>query len=66
MCGGQPQGTFAQKYKNCEQCKFYKEVKVEEGSGFQFAVVLLGKLTDSMKPNDSALQKSTAKNPERN
>jgi methyl-accepting chemotaxis protein len=27
MCGGQVQGTSAQKYGDCEKCDFYKKVK---------------------------------------
>jgi hypothetical protein len=30
MCGGKVQGTFAQKYGNCEQCDFFKAVMREE------------------------------------
>jgi len=30
MCGGAPQGTFAQKLENCEQCGFFKQVVAEE------------------------------------
>jgi hypothetical protein len=44
MCGGQPQGTFAQKYKNCEKCDFYKKVKEEEGANFVLSVVLVNKM----------------------
>lgn len=27
LCGGQVQGTFAQKLVSCMQCPFYKEIK---------------------------------------
>jgi len=30
MCGGAVQGTFAQKYGNCEMCDFFKSVREEE------------------------------------
>lgn len=30
MCGGKPQGTFAQKLDSCEQCGFFKQVVAEE------------------------------------
>jgi hypothetical protein len=30
LCKGQAQGTFAQKYKNCESCDFYSMVRTEE------------------------------------
>jgi hypothetical protein len=45
MCGGEPQGTFAQKYKNCEKCDFYQKVKEEEGAGFELSVVLYHRMT---------------------
>lgn len=44
LCKGQVQGTFAQKYKNCEICDFYRTVKQEEGGKFQLSVVLLSKI----------------------
>ncbi len=31
MCAVRVQGTFAQEYKNCEECDFYRSVKEEEG-----------------------------------
>ena len=34
MCGCEVQGTFAQKFKNCELCDFYKSVREEEGETF--------------------------------
>jgi hypothetical protein len=46
MCGGEPQGTFAQKYRNCEKCDFYHKVKEEEGMGFELAVVLINRMTN--------------------
>ncbi len=44
MCGGKVQGTFAQKYENCEVCDFFKTVKKEEGASYQLSIVLLNKL----------------------
>lgn len=44
MCGGLVQGTFAQKYKNCEVCDFYREVKKEEGTTFELSIVLLNRM----------------------
>jgi hypothetical protein len=41
MCEGQVQGTFAQKYKNCGVCDFYKSVLKEEGSYFEMTINLL-------------------------
>lgn len=54
LCGGNPQGSFAQKYKSCEQCDFYQKVKEEEGPSFQLAVVLIGKLSNAA--SDTARQ----------
>jgi len=34
FCGGKVQGVFAQKYKTCKDCDFYKKVLAEEGSKF--------------------------------
>lgn len=34
MCGGDVQGTFAQKCASCEQCDFYLLVQEEEGDNF--------------------------------
>ncbi|HAM51340.1 MAG TPA: hypothetical protein DCP92_11865 [Nitrospiraceae bacterium] len=34
MCGAAVQGSFALKYKSCEQCDFYQAVKEEEGDNF--------------------------------
>jgi hypothetical protein len=44
LCGGSVQGTFANKYSNCEKCDFYKLVKKEEGFSFQLSAVLLPKM----------------------
>lgn len=44
LCGGETQGAFAQKFKNCEKCDFYQKVKQEEGSRFTLSAVLLGLL----------------------
>ena len=44
MCGGKVQGTFAQKYENCEVCDFFKTVKREEGPAYQLSIVLLNKM----------------------
>jgi hypothetical protein len=30
MCRGTPQGTYAQKLENCEECGFFKQVVAEE------------------------------------
>lgn len=44
LCQGQVQGTFAQKYKNCEACDFYQLVRKEEGPDFIYSVVLLKRI----------------------
>jgi hypothetical protein len=45
LCKGEVQGTFAQKYKNCETCDFYKQVKEEEFPKFTLSAVLMKRLT---------------------
>lgn len=44
LCQGEVQGTFAQKYKNCEICDFYKLVKKEEFPQFVLSALLMRKL----------------------
>lgn len=34
LCSGKIQGTFAQKYLNCQACEVFKLVKEEEGASF--------------------------------
>jgi hypothetical protein len=34
MCMGEVQGTFARKYKECQDCVFFRLVRIEEGDGF--------------------------------
>lgn len=41
MCHDRVQGTFAQKYKNCGVCDFYRLVREEEGGNFQTTIFLL-------------------------
>jgi len=50
LCGGKEQGTFAQKYHNCEKCDFYQHVKMEEGSKFKLSVVLLKIVNTPLSP----------------
>lgn len=47
LCGGKVQGTFAQKFKNCEFCDFYQKVKQEEFPKFQLSVMLVNKLRNN-------------------
>ncbi len=44
LCKGEVQGTFAQKFSNCEVCDFYNKVMKEEFPNFQYSAVLLRKL----------------------
>ena len=44
FCEGAVQGTFALKYKDCTLCDFFRQVRTEEGSNYQTALVLLKKL----------------------
>lgn len=44
LCKGEKQETFAQKYKNCELCDFYRTVKKEEFPGFQLSAIILKRL----------------------
>jgi hypothetical protein len=44
FCEGKVQGTFAQKYRNCACCPFYRQVMQEEGADYQTSLVLLKKL----------------------
>ena len=48
LCGGAVQGTFAQKYKSCEACEFYKLVKKEEFPHFVLSAVLLKRLNTEL------------------
>ena len=41
LCGGKVQGTYAQKFLNCMECEFYKQViREEQGNLAEFATVL--------------------------
>jgi len=44
FCEGAVQGTFAQKYRDCTLCEFYRQVRREEGKDYQTSLVLLKKL----------------------
>ncbi|MBL7031656.1 MAG: hypothetical protein ISR97_00550 [Nitrospira sp.] len=44
MCGGKIQGTYAEKYMNCNICDFYMKVKSEESDEFNLTATLLVKL----------------------
>lgn len=53
MCGGQLQGTFAEKYHNCKICDFYLKVRDEEGANFELSIVLLNKINNSESSSKS-------------
>lgn len=46
MCYGTIQETFAQKYKTCAECDFFKAVQAEEGADRQDSMLLLAKLEE--------------------
>jgi hypothetical protein len=46
-CGGEVQGMFAQKIKNCMDCDFYNAVREEERGNFKMSAVLLKKLEEA-------------------
>lgn len=48
FCKGETQGTFAQKFKSCVECDFYKAVRMDEFPEFQLAAVILQKLEQSL------------------
>jgi hypothetical protein len=49
LCGGLLQGSFGNKYKNCEQCDFYKKARHEEKGQFKLSIVLLKTLQSGEK-----------------
>jgi hypothetical protein len=44
LCGGDKQGTFGDKFKNCQDCDFYNLVRAEEGGAFQLSANILPRL----------------------
>jgi hypothetical protein len=47
MCGGVVQGTYAQKYEDCEICDFFHQVlEEEEDKQFLLHYILLNKLSE--------------------
>ncbi len=50
LCGGKPQGTYANKYKNCHLCDFYQAVRAEEKENFNLSIVLLRILQTGLVP----------------
>ncbi len=49
FCKGEVQGTFAQKFRNCEICDFYAAVKSEEYPRFMLSAILLSKMNGAKK-----------------
>lgn len=47
LCGGQVQGSFAQKITHCLACEFYKRVREEEGENFMAVGEIIAKLVSS-------------------
>ena len=47
LCGGEVQGTFANKFQACEKCDFYLKVRNEEFPDFEYSSTLLSRLKDS-------------------
>jgi hypothetical protein len=41
MCAGEVVGSFAKKYNDCRECKFYQMVKEEEDTNFLITVELI-------------------------
>jgi hypothetical protein len=44
LCGGEIQGSFAQKISNCMKCEFYKLVVRQEGDKFESSRSVIKKL----------------------
>ena len=44
MCDGKKQGTFAQKYHECQKCDFFVTVKQDQGVNSEKLVVMLNKI----------------------
>jgi hypothetical protein len=47
LCGGELQGSFAIKFKECEKCDFYINVRNEEFPNFEYSTSLLQRLRNS-------------------
>ncbi|MGD0883613.1 MAG: two-CW domain-containing protein [Thermodesulfovibrionales bacterium] len=44
LCKDEVQGTYAQKFKNCQKCDFYEKVRGEQYPRFEFSSTLLSRL----------------------
>ena len=47
FCGGEVQGSFAIKFKECEKCDFYMEVRNDEWPNFEYSSSLLKRLRNT-------------------
>ena len=47
LCGGEIQGSFAQKFKACEKCDFYLKLRDEEFPDFEYSTTLLRRLKNT-------------------
>ena len=54
LCGGELQGTFAQKFQSCKDCDFYLAVKKEEGPAFVLSATLLSKIKPLRPPSEQS------------
>ena len=48
LCQGDSPGDFAQKFKDCHECDFFKTVVKEEGVDFVFTIKLHEKLSNNV------------------
>jgi hypothetical protein len=48
FCNGDYQGDFAQKFKDCHECDFFKAVVNEEGADFVFTIKLHERLYNNI------------------
>ena len=44
LCEGRVQGSFGEKFKNCQQCSFYTQVKTEEGMRYVLSPMLMDRM----------------------
>lgn len=64
FCGGQVQGSFAKKYRNCGRCNFYIKVRMEEGVNFRMPMVLLHMKESRLVNPNPGLPESPSLSPE--
>lgn len=59
LCGGEVQGTFAQKMGNCMDCDFYSQVRQEEGTDYKGSREIIKEMNGSHKTSHTAIQTDT-------